>query len=415
MFHLLNPKKYQNWGIALDIGTAFVKAVVFEVKDGKANIKGFGFQRQRLSDMHGGVVTDISGVVENSEAALEMAAKEAGVLPYQIVMGIAGELVKGTTTTVKYQRDDSKVNITVEELKDIVNNIQEKSFSSAKNALVAETGHQEMDIKLVNTAIVDVRIDDYKVSNPIGFQGKIIEVSVYNAFAPNIHLSALQTIAEQLEFDLLSVAAEPYAVARAVAEEEAVDFSAIIMDIGGGTTDVAIVSNGGVEGTKMFGMGGRSFTKSIADQLNIPFSQAEQLKIDYSNNQVEDGDKKTKITKAITDNIEVWLMGVKLMLEDFTNLDLFPSKILLCGGGSLLPEIKEALESDKWKNIPFAQKPKISFLHPNNVAKIIDEKNILENPQDVTPLALVNVAIDLIGSQSILENVRSKIKGSLRR
>ena len=415
MFHLLNPKKYQNWGIALDIGTAFVKAVVFEVKDGKANIKGFGFQRQRLSDMHGGVVTDISGVVENSEAALEMAAKEAGVLPYQIVMGIAGELVKGTTTTVKYQRDDSKVNITVEELKDIVNNIQEKSFSSAKNALVAETGHQEMDIKLVNTAIVDVRIDDYKVSNPIGFQGKIIEVSVYNAFAPNIHLSALQTIAEQLEFDLLSVAAEPYAVARAVAEEEAVDFSAIIMDIGGGTTDVAIVSNGGVEGTKMFGMGGRSFTKSIADQLNIPFSQAEQLKIDYSNNQVEDGDKKTKITKAITDNIEVWLMGVKLMLEDFTNLDLFPSKILLCGGGSLLPEIKEALESDKWKNIPFAQKPKISFLHPNNVAKIIDYKNILENPQDVTPLALVNVAIDLIGSESILENVRSKIKGSLRR
>lgn len=415
MFHLLNPKKYQNWGIALDIGTAFVKAVVFEIKDGKANIKGYGFQKQRLSDMHGGVVTDISGVVENSESALEMAAKEAGVLPYQIVMGIAGELVKGTTTTVKYQRDDANSKITVEELKEIVNKIQEKSFKNAISALVAETGHQEMDIKLVNTAIVDVRIDDYKVSNPIGFQGKTIEIGVYNAFAPNIHLSALQTIAEQLEFDLLSVAAEPYAVARAVAEEEGVDFSAIIMDIGGGTTDIAIVSNGGVEGTKMFGMGGRSFTKCIADKLNIPFSQAEQLKIDYSNDLIEDGDKKTNIRSAIDDNIEVWLMGVKLMLEDFSNLDLFPSKILLCGGGSLLPEIKTVLESDKWKNIPFAQKPKISFLHPSNVAKINDEKKILENPQDVTPLALVNVAIDLIGSESILENVRSKIKGSLRR
>ncbi|PIP51473.1 hypothetical protein CO100_00480 [Candidatus Berkelbacteria bacterium CG_4_9_14_3_um_filter_33_5] len=415
MFHLLNPKKYQNWGIALDIGTAFVKAVIFEVKNGQANIKGYGFQRQRLSDMHGGVVTDIAGVVENSESALEMAAKNAGVLPYQIVMGIAGELVKGTTTTVKYQRENPKINITIEELKGIVSKIQDKSFSQAKTALVAETGHQEIDIKLVNTAIVDVRIDNYKVTNPVGFQGKTIEIGVYNAFAPNIHLSALQTIAEQLEFDLLSVAAEPYAVARAVAEEEAVDFSAIILDIGGGTSDIAIVSNGGVEGTKMFGMGGRSFTKSIADKLNIPFSQSEQLKIDYSNRQLEDGEKKSQIKDAVCDNIDVWIMGVKLMLEDFSNLDLFPSRILLCGGGSLLPEIKAVLETEKWHNIPFAKKPKVSFLHPNNVAKINDEKKLLDNPQDVTPLALVNVAIDLIGSDTIIENVKSKIKGSLRR
>ncbi|PIX31323.1 hypothetical protein COZ61_00335, partial [Candidatus Berkelbacteria bacterium CG_4_8_14_3_um_filter_33_6] len=64
---------------------------------------------------------------------------------------------------------------------------------------------------------------------------------------------------------------------------------------------------------------------------------------------------------------------------------------------------------------PFAKKPKVSFLHPNNVAKINDEKKLLDNPQDVTPLALVNVAIDLIGSDTIIENVKSKIKGSLRR
>ncbi|TSC93302.1 MAG: Actin-like ATPase involved in cell division-like protein [Candidatus Berkelbacteria bacterium Licking1014_85] len=338
-FDIIKGKSYDNWGISLDIGTEFVKTAIFEVKDGSAIVKGYGFQRQKLSDMQGGVVTDIAGVVKNCEHALEIAAKTAQVLPFKVVIGIAGELVKGTTTNIKYTRQNSKANLTVEELKGIVEKVQAQSFERARKILAWETGHAEIDVKLVNAAIVDVKIDGYKVTNPIGFQGKEVEIGVYNAFAPIVHLGALQTISEELDFDLLSVAAEPYAVARAVAEEEAIDFSAIILDIGGGTTDMAVVRNGGVEGTKMFGIGGRAFTKRISQLLGIPFSQAETKKIDYSQGKIHHKEELEKIKDAIKEDIKVWFLGIILTLEEFKNVDLLPSKILLCGGASQLPEI----------------------------------------------------------------------------
>ncbi len=99
--------------IALDIGTEFVKVLVFEVEDGVAKVTGVGRQRQRLADMQGGTVTDIHGVIKNCEVALEAAAEQAGYLPEQVIMGIAGELVKGITTTIKYVRPEPLKKITI--------------------------------------------------------------------------------------------------------------------------------------------------------------------------------------------------------------------------------------------------------------------------------------------------------------
>ncbi|MBI4029956.1 hypothetical protein HY373_02130, partial [Candidatus Berkelbacteria bacterium] len=94
-----------NSAIALDIGTEFVKSLIFKVEGREGVVLGVGRQRQRLSDMQGGAVTDISGVIENAEKSLEQAAAQAGFLPEQVIMGIAGELVKGTTTTIRYLRE----------------------------------------------------------------------------------------------------------------------------------------------------------------------------------------------------------------------------------------------------------------------------------------------------------------------
>lgn len=263
--------------IALDIGTEFVKALIFIVNDeGAAEVVGVGRQRQRLSDMQGGTVTDIHGVIGNCEAALERAAEQAGFLPEQVIMGIAGELVKGATTTIKYVRPEPLQKISSEELHEILEKVQRRAHERARAMLAWETGHSEIDVRLVNAAIVDVRIDGYKVTNPLGFQGREVMVGIYSAFAPIVHLGALQTIAEELELDLLSVAAEPYAVARVTGPNESSEFSAIFVDIGGGTTDIAIVNNGGLVGTKMFAIGGRAFTKRIMNSSSLSFQAAEE-------------------------------------------------------------------------------------------------------------------------------------------
>src|SRR5882672_9210954 len=90
--------------VALDIGTEFVKALIGEVKGDTVDIIGVGRQRQRLSDMSSGAVTDIAGVVANCDAALKMAEKMSGIVAKDVVIGIAGELVKGASTIVRYKR-----------------------------------------------------------------------------------------------------------------------------------------------------------------------------------------------------------------------------------------------------------------------------------------------------------------------
>ncbi len=415
MFKLFGSKSNSDHtAISLDIGTEFVKALIFKVEKEKATVTGVGRQRQRLADMQGGMVTDIQGVIRNSEAALAEAAEQAGFLPDQVIIGIAGELVKGMTTTVRYIRNQPRDQITLDELKDIIAKIQIRSFERVRSILALETGHQEIDVKLVNAAITDVKIDSYRVTNPLGFQGKEVEVGVFNAFAPVVHLGALQTIASSLKLDLLAVAAEPYAVARALGPNQGSDFSAIFIDIGGGTTDVAVVRQGGVEGTKMFALGGRAFTKSVAQALNTSFMDAEKDKIAYSDGKLTGQRKLETVRHAIASDCEVWFAGVELTLGDFINVDLLPSRIYLCGGGSKLPEIMGTLKKARWsKDLPFARRPVVQYFEPSEIPRVKDATKELNDISDVTPMALANLAIELVGSEGVVDSILSKVVGSL--
>jgi cell division protein FtsA len=400
-------KQQSRWAVSLDIGTEFVKALVFEVVDGRGYVRGVGRERQRLSDMHGGGVTDIHGVAQNCEKAIEQAATQAQHLPERAIVGIAGELVKGTTTTVKVVRQNSAAQISMSELQDIVNQVQDEAFKRARAELATETGQEEIDVQLVNAAVVSVMIDGYKVSNPLSYQGKELSVGVYNSFAPIVQLGALEAIVRELGLELLAVAAEPYAVARCL-DEESTDFAAIFIDIGGGTTDIAVVRNGGVEGTKMFAIGGRAFTKRISNVLGETFPQAEEAKLQYSRGDLE-AEKAELVRHALAGDVKVWISALQLSLEEFGEADLLPSKILLCGGGSNLPEIRTALIDKAWvKGLPFARQPDVQFLKPGDVVTMVDETKSLADPADVTPLALGNVSLDLVSEGTVLEIMMRK-------
>src|SRR5437867_11508660 len=90
---------------ALDIGTEFAKALVFEIgDDGHGTVRGVGRKRQGLSHMSSGTVADIAAVVDNCSVALQEAEEMAGFRPSQVVIGIAGERVRGFTTTHSHER-----------------------------------------------------------------------------------------------------------------------------------------------------------------------------------------------------------------------------------------------------------------------------------------------------------------------
>ncbi|HEX7259564.1 MAG TPA: cell division FtsA domain-containing protein [Candidatus Saccharimonadia bacterium] len=400
--------------VALDIGTEFVKALIGRVNGNQIEIIGAGRQHQRLTDMASGAVTDIAGVVDNCDAALKQAEEMAGVVAKDVVLGIAGELVKGTSTTIKYKRTDAQTHIEMSELRKILERVQERAFEKARETLAWETGQQEIDVKMVNTAIVDVQIDGYRVTNPIGFQGRDVSIQLFNAFAPMVHIGALQQVGNNLDLNIINIAAEPFAVAKSVGGEDTSDFSAIFIDIGGGTTDIAVVDNGGVEGTKMFGIGGRSFTKRIAQMMGISFEKAEELKLEYSAGKLAHVKDHEAVKEAVKADINVWLSGVELSLAEFTKIDHLPAKILLCGGGTGLPEIMQALKSDWYKELPFARKPIISHIQPSMVSRVVDKTGQLTSYADITPMGLANLGLDVLNTGSISESVLQKLSKTLQ-
>lgn len=408
---ILSIQKKSDVFLALDIGTEVIKALVFKVDaaNNKGMVIGVGKIRQELGNMQSGAVSDIAGVVKIAREAIDIAKEKAGVKNVnQTIVGIAGELVKGTTTTVHYERANADLKIGLPELSNIIQKVQQKAYERIKEQIAWETGQSNIDIKLINAAVSDVRIDGYRINNPLGFQGHNVSISVFNAYAPTIHLGAIESIVNELGIDLVSVAAEPYAVAKLVDFDGDLNFNSIFIDIGGGTTDIAVVRNGGLEGTKMFALGGRAFTKRLAQEVRVDFERAERLKINYSLGKLNKVDTE-KVEKIFEDDCRIWLGGIELALAEFSQSDLLPNKILMCGGGSGLPGIKKALLSKEWLlKLAFVNSPKISFLRPQDAAKIIDKTGELTSTQDVTPMGLAGLMLELSQEEKVLAGILKK-------
>ncbi len=400
--------------LALDIGTEYAKALVFEQDEaGAAVVIGVGRKRQGLAHMQSGTVADINAVVQNCRSALDDAEAMSDSAPVKVVIGIAGELVKGFSTTRSVERKRPDSSVTHSELERLLEDIEADAAAEAQRTITWETGLSNVDVRLVHAAVASAGIDGYAVSNPVGFQGRHLRVSVFNAYAPLVHLGALESVVERLGLKLIKVVAEPYAVARSISGEQVGQSGALFIDVGGGTTDVALVRSGSVEGTRMFALGGRAFTKSLADRLDISFEAAEQVKLEHTGGQaLDDADE---IATIVGEDVAVWAAGVELVLEEFGQTGLLPGRIELCGGGAALPEIRAALEADGFGvDLPFARRPQISMMEPDSVSEVRDATGLLVDQQDVTPMALAFQAVEASRDQEPLDAALQRVLRGMR-
>jgi cell division protein FtsA len=409
-------KKGEQYLVALDIGTEFVKALIGKVgPEGAIEIIGVGRAHQGLTDMQAGAIADIASVVENCDKALTEAETQANVSVRTAIIGIAGELVKGTTTTVRVVRKKSTEPIDIVEMEKIIGLVQERAQTKAKQMLAWELGGKEVEVRLVNSALVSIEIDSYPVTNPIGFQGKDVVVQLYTAFAPMIHIGALEKTAQELDLDLLAVAAEPFAVARAVIGNNLnQNLSAVLMDVGGGTTDIAVVNDGGVQGTKMFGIGGRAYTHAIERDLGVEYEQAETLKVGLSDNKVPTA-QRPAIEESLNKTADVWVGGIELALGEFTKLDHLPHRLFLCGGGSSLTMLMDRLEQTEWyRTLPFTRRPTVHHIKPEQVAGIKDMTGDVNDHTFITAMGLLRVGMDTLQFSNSSNTIRDKIDKMLR-
>ena len=410
-----NLKNSADYLLALDIGTEYVKALI--AKKGKNTLKivGVGKAHEAPTNMYSGAIADIEGVAQTCEEALAKAEEMAGVRASEVVIGIAGELIKGNTASIKYRRADASKPITDAEMENIIKQVQQRAGERARREVAIETNNKDVEVRLINSALVSLRIDGYKVSNPIGFKGKEVVVQIYTAFAPLVHISAIERVCDELQLDLVTVAVEPFAVCRAcLGDDVESNFSGIVMDIGGGTTDIAVVDDGGVEGTKMFSIGGRSFTHQISQKLGLSFEDAEKLKLLSESPKMKPEIRK-KFDAAIARNLDVWQSGVELAIEEFDQMETLPNQIFLCGGGAGLSAIPELLATGDWyKELPFSRRPIVNLIDPETIEGIENETDRELDHTFVTAMGLLRVGMDTLSGTPENGSLKAKLAKLVR-
>src|SRR6266496_1888131 len=395
---------------AIDIGTAYAKAMIIEVQDDIGIVLGVGRHQQSYSHMSDGIVTDIPGVITNCNEALTKAEQSAGgIIAPATVIGIAGELVKGSSITITKQRQQATKPISPEELDSVISSAQQKLLKMAKERIAAETGYPNIEVRLTNAAVISVRIDGQTVSNPIGFRGRHFTLTLFSAFAPLMQLGALETVAQGLDLTLVTIVAEPYALARCLSVNASADSGAIFIDIGGGTTDIALVRQGGIEETRMFALGGRTFTRRLASSKGLSIKEAEKLKLSYSCGGIK-GNERDEIQHIFASEAQTWMDSVELSVEELAKGELLLPAIYLVGGGSGLPDLRQKLETFPWTDrLPFSRQPIIETIQPAMVTSIADPNNLLRNAQDITPMALAYQAIELQNEDNVLDSVLYRV------
>jgi cell division protein FtsA len=383
--------------LCLDVGTEFLKVIVFHPKDNSIVIDEYVKLRQHSAAMKNGTVTSIRRVIETVQEAIGQLETERfdGA-----IMGIAGELVKGVTVEARYDRTDPSKPIDSDEISLVAEKITEDAYKEAQNLVfnhIGDTTGELKNIEMLNYVVIDAHIDGFRVEDPIGMTGSETRIKLYFTFAPILHINYLKSITDTLGIKLLGIIPQPFAISRAIAGARESNYSSIVIDVGGGTTDIAVIQNGVVIGTQMIAFGGRVFTKRVASDLRLAFNEAEEFKIKYAQNELMVS-RISEVKESVKKDAPIWAYSVSLGLEEFTDIVKgFPHNIYLCGGGALLPEVKDSLVEFPWtKELPFNRAPRIAYLDPKDLDGIVDDKKLLNFTDDVTPASIARFTLELM-------------------
>ena len=395
-----------NYFISLDIGSEIVKALVLRAdkKKEKVFIIGVGQERQKRSSMQGGNISDVASVVLTCKKATDSAVAMAEIRPTRVIIGMDGEFIRTMTVKVNYARSNPRAKIDAREMRNIVCKAELDSFAKIKKRISKE-GTGGADIEIASAVIADICIDGYKVMNPVGFRGNEVELKIFNSILSGKNFETIKNIAKKLNLEVIDIIAEPYAVAMSMGIKETIKFNAILIDMGGKTTNVTVISDGDVREVKTFDIGGRAFTKSLADEFSLEFPEAEKLKIDHSNKQIQK-EFSDKIKKVFDRDLSIMFTGIELSLGEFLDSNLLPSQVLFYGGASQLLNINETTNKlFLKKKPPFLSKMRSSFINAGDIANVVDKTGAASSLQYINSISLAGFALDL----AIEEDLSNKV------
>ncbi|MBT8762729.1 cell division protein FtsA [Desulfohalobiaceae bacterium Ax17] len=250
--------------VGLDLGTTKICAVVGEISPDGVDVVGIGTSPS--TGLRKGVVVNIEQTVQSIKKALEEAELMAGCEIRSVYAGIAGSHIKGFNSHGVIAVKGGEVST-----RDV-----ERVIDAAKAVAIP------LDREVIHILPQEFIVDDQRgIADPLGMAGVRLEVKVHIVTGA---VSSAQNIVRSCHrsgLDVEDIVLESLASAKAVLTEEEREIGVALVDIGGGTTDLAVFNNDSIKHTSVLAIGGTNLTNDIAFGLRTPMVAAEQIKIKY--------------------------------------------------------------------------------------------------------------------------------------
>ncbi len=402
--------KHEEIIVGLDVGTTKICAIVAEVIDDK-RIDIIGIGSHPSTGLKKGMVVNIESTVKSIKRAVEEAELMAGIEIGVVYTGIAGGHIKGLNSSGVVAVKDQEV----------MQGDIERVLDAARTQAIP--GNQQILHVLPQEFIIDHQDG---IKEPLGMSGVRLEVRVHIITGAVTAAQNIEKSINRAGLDMAEMILQPIASAEAILTPEEKELGVAVVDIGGGTTDIATFVDGGIRHTAVIPIGGAHFTNDIAIGLRTPRADAEKIKIQYGCASVDllEGNEQIEVpsvggrpprmlsrqllAEIIEPRAEEIFSLVAQEIEKMGDEDRIASGVVLTGGTASFNGIVEVAE--RVLGLP------VRIGVPTDVGGLID---VVSGPQYATGVGLTLYAfrnkkkkeVRHNGQQNMLQRMKTWVKG----
>lgn len=372
--------------IGLDIGTTKVVALVGSVEHGIIEIIGMG--KAPSTGLEKGVVVDIGETTHSIQRAVEQAENMADVKIDTVYAGISGKHINSINNSGTVSISRSSRIITADDVRRVLETAQAIQIPP--------------DCELIHVIPRQYIVDGQEgITDPVGMTGTRLEVDVHIVTGSITAVHNITRCVENLGIGVEQIVLQPLASSYAVLGEAEKDLGVVLMDIGGGTTDIAIFRNGDIWFSKVLPIAGEHLTNDITVGLKVARKEANRIKLSEGLPHIDEqssderveittiGEEhkavsKRKLTKIIEPRLEELFDLAMEEIEDAGYRDLIPAGTVLTGGTALLRGLPTFVRN----------RYNITVRRGKNPQGIHGLSDIVESPIYATGIGLLKYALE---------------------
>ena len=385
----LSKKPQGDLVFALDIGTRSIIGIVGRVEGDLFKVLAIESEEHARRSMKDGQIEDIDQVAQVARRVKQRLESRLGVMLKKVCIAAAGRALK--TQKADYEIQLEQVRQIDGEL---IGRLEIGAVTAAEEAFHkennAEDEEQGRGFFLVGYSVLSYYLDNLNISSLKDHKGRNLKVEVIATFLPREVVDSLYMTMQKCSLEVVSLTLEPIAAINAAIPQDLRLLNLALIDIGAGTSDIAVCRDGGVTGYTMATVAGDEITEALMKQYLVDFNTAEQIKMNYADHETvtftnilgtEETVKRESIVQVLKIPVDNLSSEIVRCVEELNNGA--PSAVFLAGGGSKLAGLKEAV-AEKFN----MDKKRVAIAGGNFKLSAFSDKYDLNSPEYATPLGI---------------------------